>query len=154
MQQTIKQMAQVFSAGAWQERNHLFTGFNHVSHKTGGSTNNWQEQFHISLQEHRCQERGSTLCPAEPWVSPQFWSSVNSSVDPQPGLGIPPPPHIPVTDILSHGGRQSVLTSTPLPEAIPIQKMALSAALWNFLHISLHHPLVCSSFNLFFQFSK
>lgn len=52
----------------------------------------------------------------------------------------PPPPHIPFNDILSHGGRQSVLTSTPLPEAIPIQKMALSEALWNFLHISLHHP--------------
>lgn len=55
------------------------------------------------------------------------------------------PPHIPFTDILSHGGRQSVLTSTPLPEAIPIQKMALSETLWNLLHVSLHHPLACTT---------
>lgn len=32
------------------------------------------------------------------------------------------PPHIPSADILSHRGRQSALTSAPLPEVLPFRK--------------------------------
>lgn len=140
-------MAQVFSAGAWQWRNHLFTGFNHRSHRTGGVTNNWQKQLRIRLQEHRCGERGIT---AEPWGLHRF--GVQSAQVHIPNLEW----QSPHTSLL--------LTCCPMEEtvcshiyafarSIPIQKMTLSEALWNFLHIS-HHPRACSSFNLFFQFSK
>lgn len=89
------------------------------------------------------EEKGVHCVQLSPGCSPQLQSSVSSSEYSQPGWGIPP--HIPFTDTLPHGGRQPVLTSTPLPGAIPMQKMALPEALWNFLLTSLHHPLACTT---------
>lgn len=102
------------------------------------------------------EEKGVHCVQLSPGCSPQLQSSVSSSEYSQPGWGIPP--HIPFTDTLPHGGRQPVLTSTPLPGAIPMQKWLFQKLFGISFSphciIPLPAPLVCSSFKLFFWFLK